>query len=78
MMCEVRFPALSRDDPETVGVVSTWFVRDGDSVRTDDVVAEVQVDKVAAEVLATGAGRIHLLAPEDAEVRQGELIATID
>lgn len=76
-MSEVVFPPLSKEDPEAVGVVATWFVREGDQVRVDDVVAEVQVDKVAAEVLATASGRIHLVVPEDAEVRQAAVIATI-
>lgn len=76
-MVEVPFPALSTETPDAVGVLASWFVGDGDTVRQDDVIAEVQVDKVAADVPAPAHGRVHLLVPEGAEVRQGEVIATV-
>jgi pyruvate/2-oxoglutarate dehydrogenase complex dihydrolipoamide acyltransferase (E2) component len=74
---DVRFPVMSRDAPEASGVVSRWFVREGEDVRVDQVVAEVQLDKVDAEVLAPAAGRIHLAVTEGAEVGQGTTIATV-
>ncbi|MEQ6901416.1 lipoyl domain-containing protein [Nocardioides sp. YIM 152588] len=76
-MSDVLFPELSKEEPGAVGVVATWFLRDGDRVRVDDVIAEVQVDKVAADVVATSAGTIRLVVEEGAEVRQGAVIATI-
>lgn len=77
-MTEVPFPALSKDSPDAEGVVSTWFVRDGESVRAEQLLAEVQVDKVAAEVPAPRAGTVHLLVGEEATVTQGTPIARID
>jgi pyruvate/2-oxoglutarate dehydrogenase complex dihydrolipoamide acyltransferase (E2) component len=74
---DVCFPVMSRDAPGTSGVVSRWFVREGDTVRLDQVVAEVQLDKVDAEVLAPAAGRIHLAVAEGAEVGQGATIAIV-
>ena len=76
-MTEVPFPPLSKEQPGAVGVVSSWFVSDGDTVAADQVIAEVQVDKVAADVLAPAAGVVHLLVPEEAEVAQGAPIATV-
>ena len=76
-MTEVPFPPLSKEQPGAVGVVSSWFVADGDTVAADQVIAEVQVDKVAADVLAPAAGVVHLLVPEEAEVAQGAPIATV-
>jgi pyruvate/2-oxoglutarate dehydrogenase complex dihydrolipoamide acyltransferase (E2) component len=58
--------------------VATWFVRDGDSVAADQLLAEVQVDKVAVEVPAPAAGTIRLLVPEEAVVTQGAVIARIE
>jgi pyruvate/2-oxoglutarate dehydrogenase complex dihydrolipoamide acyltransferase (E2) component len=74
---DVRFPVMSRDAPQASGVVSRWYVRDGEEVRLDQPVAEVQLDKVDAEVLAPAAGRIHLSVAEGAEVGQGSTIATV-
>jgi len=44
----------------------------------DQVLAEVQVDKVSADVLAPVAGTVRLLDDEEAEVPQGTPIARID
>jgi pyruvate/2-oxoglutarate dehydrogenase complex dihydrolipoamide acyltransferase (E2) component len=77
-MTEVTFPALSKDSPSAEGVVSTWFVSDGEAVQVNQLLAEVQVDKVAAEVPAPRAGVVHLLVGEEATVTQGTPIARID
>ena len=76
-MTEVLFPPLSKEEPDSQGVLSTWFVRDGDRVEVDQLLAEVQVDKVAAEVPAPVAGVVHLLVAEEEAVRQGAAIARI-
>lgn len=77
-MTDVPFPPLSKEAPDSEGVVSTWFVRDGERVEADQLLAEVQVDKVAAEVPAPVAGVVHLLCEEEATVVQGAPIARID
>jgi pyruvate/2-oxoglutarate dehydrogenase complex dihydrolipoamide acyltransferase (E2) component len=74
---DVIFPVLSTNEPEAEGVVSTWFVRDGEQVAVGQLVAEVQVDKVSMEVPAEVAGTVHLLVEEEAVVTQGTVIATI-
>jgi pyruvate/2-oxoglutarate dehydrogenase complex dihydrolipoamide acyltransferase (E2) component len=77
-MTEVRFPGLSTDRPDADGVVATWFVLDGESVTEGQLLAEVQVDKVAAEVPAPVGGIVHVLVAEDTAVSQGSTIARID
>jgi pyruvate/2-oxoglutarate dehydrogenase complex dihydrolipoamide acyltransferase (E2) component len=77
-MTDVVFPPLSAERPEAEGVLATWFVGDGEHVRVDQLIAEVQVDKVSAEVPAPVAGTIHLLVGEDEAVVQGTPIARID
>lgn len=74
----VHFPPLSKETPDAEGVLATWFVSEGSSVAPGQLLAEVQVDKVAAEVPATAGGVVHLLVEEEAVVRQGEPIARID
>ena len=75
---EVRFPAMSQDDPDAEGIVGTWFVHDGQVVKAGQIIAEVQVEKVANDVEAPTAGVIHLNVREEEAVRQGDLIATIE
>lgn len=77
-MTAVVFPPLSGDEPEATGVLSRWYAREGEQVREDQVVAEVMVDKVAADVVAPASGTLHLLVSEDSEVAQGSVIATVD
>jgi len=76
-MTDVPFPSLS-DQPDSEGVVATWFVSDGQRVAKDQLLAEVQVDKASVEVPAPAAGTAHLLVPEEAVVPQGKIIARID
>ncbi len=75
---EVRFPEVSKEDPTTQGVVATWFVSDGETVRQDQLLAEVQVDKVTAEVNAPASGAIKIIIPEQAVVVQSTVIAYIE
>ncbi|HEX2894641.1 MAG TPA: lipoyl domain-containing protein [Marmoricola sp.] len=78
MSTVVPFPALSKETPDAEGVLATWFVAEGSTVVPDQLLAEVQVDKVAAEVPAPSGGVVHLLVTEESVVRQGEPIARID
>ena len=77
MSKDVVFPKLS-EDPSTEGVVSTWFVTTGDMVGAGQLLAEVQVDKVASDVNSPEAGVIRILVPEEAVVKQSTVIAVIE
>ena len=76
-MAEILFPAMSENDPDAEGVVSTWFVGDGDHVEEGDLIAEVAVDKADMEIVASQSGTIALLVAEDEGVKQNVPIATI-
>jgi pyruvate/2-oxoglutarate dehydrogenase complex dihydrolipoamide acyltransferase (E2) component len=75
---DVRFPELSHQNPDLEGVLATWFVGDGQVVEADQLIAEVQVEKVSSEVTAPVSGRITLLVKEQDVVRQNSVIARID
>jgi len=73
---EVLMPVLSDEVDE--GIVVTWFVTPGAEVRAGQLIAEVQVEKVSAEVDAPVDGRMaELLVPAGGAVRQREPIALI-
>jgi pyruvate/2-oxoglutarate dehydrogenase complex dihydrolipoamide acyltransferase (E2) component len=77
MRREIEMPRLS--DATEEGVLVTWFVEPGAAVREGDLVAEVQVEKVASEIHAPAAGRIgELLAEPGGVVRQGTAIAILE
>lgn len=78
MSAEVLFPEVSKSNPNTEGVVATWFVSDGDPVNEGQLLAEVQVDKVDAEVNAPVSGTIRIVTGEQSVVTQSSIIAYID
>jgi pyruvate/2-oxoglutarate dehydrogenase complex dihydrolipoamide acyltransferase (E2) component len=77
-MTDVLFPPLDETRPDTEGVLATWYVADGEQVTEGQLLGEVQVDKVDAEVTAPSAGTVRLLVAEDDAVRQGAPIARIE
>ncbi len=77
VVTDVVVPALSKQDVTASGILATWFVRDGERVEAEQLLAEVQVDKVSVEVPAPVGGVVRLLVDEETEVAQGTPIAQI-
>lgn len=77
-MTDVVFPPLSKETPDAEGLLVSWYVDEGATVTVDQVVAEVQVDKVSADVVAPATGVLHRLVDEEATVHQGDPIGRID
>lgn len=56
-----------------------WCVQPGEQFAKDDVLYEIETEKVAQEVMAPGAGTlVEILAAEGAEVAVGENICVIE
>ncbi len=53
-MIEVRVPTLGESVSEAT--VATWFKKVGDAVKVDEMLCELETDKVTVEVPATAAG----------------------
>lgn len=60
------------------GVLAKWHVRNGDLVVKDQLLYELETDKITSEGLAEAAGRITLKAEEGSEVKIGQVVAQID
>jgi pyruvate/2-oxoglutarate dehydrogenase complex dihydrolipoamide acyltransferase (E2) component len=61
------------------GVVATWFVEVGAVVGKDQLLAEVQVEKTAVEVLSPVDGRLtEIRVGPQGVTRQGEVVAVIE
>ena len=65
-MTDVLMPALSPTMEE--GTLAKWHVKVGDTVKSGDVIAEIETDKATMEVEAVDEGTIEeLLVPEGTE-----------
>ena len=58
--------------------IAQWLVADGDVVRKDQVIAEIDSDKATLELNATESGKVILLAKADDTVNVGDVVARID
>src|SRR6202166_5418766 len=77
MPTQILMPALSPTMEE--GKLAKWLVKEGDQVRSGDLLAEIETDKATMEFEAVDEGRIgKLLVPEGAEgVKVNAPIATL-
>ncbi|MDE3121245.1 MAG: 2-oxoglutarate dehydrogenase complex dihydrolipoyllysine-residue succinyltransferase [Paracoccaceae bacterium] len=76
MATEVRVPTLG--ESVTEATVATWFKKVGDHVATDEMLCELETDKVTVEVHAPAAGQLtEIVAPEGATVGVAALLAQI-
>lgn len=76
MTTEVRVPTLG--ESVTEATVATWFKKPGDAVAVDEMLCELETDKVTVEVPAPSAGTMgEIVAAEGATVGVDALLATI-
>ena len=76
MSTEVRVPTLG--ESVTEATVATWFKKPGDQVAVDEMLCELETDKVTVEVPSPVSGTIsEIVAPEGATVSVEALLAQI-
>ena len=77
MAIELKMPALSPTMEE--GTLAKWLVKPGDTVKSGDILAEIETDKATMEFEAVDEGTIgELLVTEGTEgVKVGTVIATL-
>ncbi|MDT0681730.1 2-oxoglutarate dehydrogenase complex dihydrolipoyllysine-residue succinyltransferase [Roseicyclus sp. F158] len=76
MSTEVRVPTLG--ESVTEATVATWFKKPGDTVAQDEMLCELETDKVTVEVPAPAAGTLaEIVAEEGATVGVDALLANI-
>ncbi|MBV8972185.1 MAG: pyruvate dehydrogenase complex E1 component subunit beta [Sphingomonadaceae bacterium] len=77
MPTEIKLPAMSPTMEE--GTLAKWLVKEGDTVKPGDVLAEIETDKATMELEADEGGvvaKLHVAEGSDG-VKVGTLIATI-
>ena len=76
MAIEVKIPPMG--ESISSGVLAKWHVKDGDLVKKDQPLFELETDKITSEGAAESAGRISLKVEAGAEVKIGQVVASID
>ncbi len=77
MSIELKMPALSPTMEE--GTLAKWLVKEGDTVSSGDILAEIETDKATMEFEAVDEGKIaKILIPEGSDgVKVGTPIAIL-
>ncbi len=75
MSLDVKIPAVG--ESITSGVISEWRKQDGENVAVGDVLFLLETDKISTEVAADKPGILRIVAQAGAEVKVGEVVATI-
>ena len=77
MPIDILMPALSPTMEE--GTIAKWFVKEGDQVKSGDILAEIETDKATMEFEAVEDGTIgQIIRPEGLEtIKVNEKIASL-
>ena len=59
----------------TEGRIQKWLVKDGDTVKEDQAVAQVETDKAVASIPAPASGIIKIVAKEGSDIKVGGIMA---
>ena len=77
MAIEIKAPAF----PESIadGTVATWHKQVGDAVKRDELIVDIETDKVVMEVLAEADGVLtEIVANEGDTVLSAQLLGRLD
>jgi pyruvate dehydrogenase E1 component beta subunit len=77
MPIEIKMPALSPTMEE--GTLAKWLIKEGDTVKSGDIMAEIETDKATMEFEAVDEGTVgKIVVAEGSEgVKVGTVIATL-
>ncbi len=75
-LLEVKIPPMGESIAS--GILAKWHVKNGDLVKKDQPLFELETDKITSEGTAESAGVITLKAAAGDEVKIGQVVAAID
>ena len=76
MSIDVKIPPMG--ESITSGVLAKWHIKDGDLVKKDQPLFELETDKITSEGTAESAGKITFKVPAGTDVKIGQVVASID
>jgi len=75
-LVDVVVPSVGESISE--GSIGRWFKKDGEFVKKDEPLFELDSDKASMEVTASGSGKLQILAKEGQVVSIGSTVAKIE
>jgi 2-oxoglutarate dehydrogenase E2 component (dihydrolipoamide succinyltransferase) len=76
MAIEIKVPTVGESISEVT--IAKWLKKDGDYVKQDEVICELESEKATFELNAEKAGVLRIAAPEGATLKVGDVACTID
>jgi 2-oxoglutarate dehydrogenase E2 component (dihydrolipoamide succinyltransferase) len=76
MAVEIKVPSVG--ESVTEGTISRWLKKDGEVVRADEPVLEIETEKATTEISAPQAGTLRITVPEGQTVAVGAVVARIE
>jgi 2-oxoglutarate dehydrogenase E2 component (dihydrolipoamide succinyltransferase) len=77
MATEIKAPSLPESVPD--GTIATWYKKEGQQVARDELLVDIETDKVLLEVVAPADGVLKSIKkPAGAKIVSNELLAVIE
>ena len=76
MPTEIKIPAVGESITEVT--IAKWLKKDGEAVKRDEVIAELESDKATFELPAEADGTLHIRVAEGETINIGTVIAELD
>src|SRR5215212_6197925 len=76
MGIQIKVPTVGESISEVT--IANWLKKDGDAVKLDEVIAELESDKATFELTAPSAGVLKIVKQQGETVPIGELICEVE
>jgi 2-oxoglutarate dehydrogenase E2 component (dihydrolipoamide succinyltransferase) len=76
MAIDIKVPSVGESITE--GSIARWIKKNGDLVRVDEPIFELETEKASTEVPSPAAGKLLIKTPEGAKVAIGAVVGSID
>src|SRR5262245_10627020 len=76
MAIQIKVPAVGESITEVT--IANWLKKDGDVVKLDEVIAELESDKATFELTAPSAGLLKIIKQQGETVPIGSLICEVE
>ena len=73
---EIKVPSIGESVTEVT--LSTWLKKDGDYVKLDENLCELESEKATFELPSEAEGKLTIIAQEGADLKIGDIVCTID
>ncbi|MFB0946828.1 MAG: dihydrolipoamide succinyltransferase, partial [Spirosomataceae bacterium] len=76
MAIEMKVPSVGESVTEVT--IATWVKKDGDTVKMDEIICELESDKATFELPSEASGTLRIVASEGETLEIGALICKIE